>query len=81
MISSAFACEKPKRSSRLANTVRPAVLPAAMPDIVPSSAERMQSGYTRGGRPQADRPQADRPQQLDIPFSDVLSVEIAGRSA
>lgn len=76
MISSAFACEKPKRSSRLANTVRPAVLPAAIPDIVPSSAERMQSGYTRGGRPQADRPQ-----QLDIPFSDVLSVEIAGRSA
>ena len=60
----------------MANTVRPAVLPAAMPDIVPSSAERMQSGYTRGGRPQADRPQ-----QLDIPFSDVLSVEIAGRSA
>lgn len=56
--------------------MRPAVLPAAMPDIVPSSAERMQSGYTRGGRPQADRPQ-----QLDIPFSDVLSVEIAGRSA
>ena len=32
LISSAFACEKPKRSSRLANTVRPAALHAAIDD-------------------------------------------------
>ena len=32
LISSAFACEKPKRSSRLANTVRPAALHAAIYD-------------------------------------------------